>query len=226
MPSNRPRRRSQRAQLTRSAPRSPKASPGTSGGGSDPSHRAAQRVLEALAERGLLLKQDKELPNVVTLLTGQSLRTSWWSHPRAHLIFAALTHLARHPDVLFTKLLYGKVTLLHRRLWPSFLAVASAREAWQVRVLQASARSLLQAVERTGSVRASGPAVRELERRLLVHTEEVHTESGRHEILLLPWLTWSRRVGCKPLPSRARARGTLEAATRGLGAPLTALPWS
>jgi hypothetical protein len=28
------------------------------------------------------------------------------------------------------------------------------------------------------------------------------------------------------LPSLAQARGTLEAATRGLGAPLTALPWS
>jgi len=188
--------------------------------------KTAQRVLEVLAERGLLLEQDKELPNVVTLLTGQSLRTSWWSHPRARLIFATLTELARHPDVLFTKLLYGKVTLLHRRLWPSFLAVASAREAWQVRGLPASARSLLQALERTGSVRAGGPAVKELERRLLVHTEEVHTESGRHEILLQPWRTWSRRVGCKPLLSLAQARGILEAATRGLGAPLTALPWS
>jgi hypothetical protein len=188
--------------------------------------KTAQRVLEALAEWGLLLEQDKELPNVVTLLTGQSLRTSWWSHPRARVIFATLTELARHPDVLFTKLLYGKVTLLHRRLWPSFLAVASAREAWQVRGLPASARSLLQALERTGSVRASGPAVKELERRLLVHTEEVHTESGRHEIRLQPWQTWSQRVGCKPLLSLAQARGTLEAAIQGLGAPLTALPWS
>jgi hypothetical protein len=62
-----------------------------------------------------------------------------------------------------------------------------------VRGLPAPARSLLQALERTGSARAGGPAVKELERRLLVHTEEVHTESGRHEILLEPWLTWSRR---------------------------------
>jgi hypothetical protein len=188
--------------------------------------KTAQRVLETLAERGLLLQQDKKLPNVVTLLTGQSLRSSWWSHPRAHLIFATLTDLARHPDVLFTKLLYGKVTLLHRRLWPSFLAVASAREAWQVRGLPAPARSLLQALERTGSVRAGGPAVKELERRLLVHAEEVHTESGRHEILLEPWHTWSRRAGCKSLASPARARVNLEAAIQGLGAPLTALPWS
>jgi hypothetical protein len=188
--------------------------------------KTARRVLEALAQRGLLLEQDKELPNVVGILTGQSLRTSWWSHPRARSIFATLTELARHPDVLFTKLLYGKVTLLHRRLWPSFLALASAREAWQVRGLGASARSLFRDLEHTGSVRASGPAVKELERRLLVHTEEVHTESGRHEILLQAWHAWSEHVGCKPAPSLAQARDTLEAAVQALGAPLTALPWS
>jgi hypothetical protein len=188
--------------------------------------KTADRVFEALAEHGLLLEQDKKLPNVVTLLTGQSLRSSWWSHPKGRLIFATLTELGRDPDVLFTKLLHGKVTLVHRRLWPSFLAVASAREAWQVRGLEASARSLLRDVDRAGSVRASGPAVKELERRLLVHTEEVHTDSGRHEILLKLWRTWSERVGCKPASSPARARDTLEAAVRLLGAPLGALPWS
>ena len=188
--------------------------------------KTANAVLEALAKHGLLPEQDKELPNAVTLVTGQCLHASWWSHPKGRLIFATLTELARHPDVLFTKLLRGKVTLVHRRLWPSFVAVASAREEWQVRGLGASARSLLRDLERTGSVRASGPAVKELERRLLVHTEEVHTESGRHAILLQPWRTWSERAGCKPVSSLAQARGTLEAAVQALGAPLTALPWS
>ena len=188
--------------------------------------KTAERVLEALAQHGLLLEQDKKLPNVVTLVTGQSLRTSWWSHPKGRVIFATLTELGRNPDVLFTKLLHGNVTLVHRRLWRSFLAVAAARETWQVRGLGASARSLLRDLDGAGSVRASGPAVKELERRLLVHTEEVHTESGRHEILLQLWRTWSERVGCKPASSPARARDTLEAAVRSLGAPPSALPWS
>ena len=64
--------------------------------------KTAQRVLEALAERGLLLEQDKELPNVEPSLRANS-HSLWWSHPRARLIFATLAELARHPDVLFTR---------------------------------------------------------------------------------------------------------------------------
>jgi hypothetical protein len=187
--------------------------------------RPAQEILHVLADRGLLLTQDKKLPNVVTLLTGQSLRNSWWSHPKARLIFAVLSDLAQRPDVLFTKLLYGKVTLLHRRLWSPFLAVASAREPWQVRGLSPKARRLLRTLEAEGSVQASGAGARELEVRLLAHAEEVHTESGRHEIHLEAWHAWSQRVGEKPAPSVSQARRTLETAVRELGAPLTGLPW-
>src|SRR4026207_520027 len=91
---------------------------------------AAQPILAALAHHGLLLKQDKALPSVVGLLTADSLRTSWWSHSKANLIFAVLAHLSDHPDVLVTKLLYRKDTLVHRSLWPALLAVATTRAPW------------------------------------------------------------------------------------------------
>src|SRR5258708_4120087 len=92
-------------------------------------------LLEALSRTGLLLKQDKQAFNVVSLLTGETLRSSWWSHPRGRLIFAVLSELEDHPDVLFAKLLDGKVTLIHRTLWPAFLAVAGEGAAWQLDVL-------------------------------------------------------------------------------------------
>ncbi len=188
--------------------------------------KPTDQIIPVLAERGLLLKQDKHLPNIVTFVTGEHLRTSWWSHPKAKLIFALLSELRGHPDVLFTKLLYGKVTLVHRRLWAAFLAVASANEAWQVRGLSAPARRLFQAVQHSGSLGASGAAVKELEQRLLVSAQEFHTESGRHELLVEAWPVWSRRVGCSVAPSAAQSRRTLEEATLSLGAPLAALPWS
>ena len=116
-----------------------------------------QTVLRTLADSGLLLKQDKRVPNVVTLLTGESLHTSWWSHPKAHLIFATLSELSLHPDVLFTKFLYRKVTLVHRNLRSVFLAVASANEPWQLRGLSTSARRLLAAVNESETpLRCSG----------------------------------------------------------------------
>jgi hypothetical protein len=186
-----------------------------------------QAVLRTLAGSGLLLKQDKRIPNVVTLLTGESLQTSWWSHPKAHLIFGALSELSVHPDVLFTKLLYGKVTLVHRNLWPAFLAVASADEPWQLHGLSKSARRLLAAVKESESrARCSGKTVRELELRLLVHAEEVHTESGRHELMVESWKVWSRRVGIHAMRSTTDARKQLEAAVEAMGASTSALPWA
>ena len=183
-------------------------------------------ILTALADKGLLLKQDKTLPNVVGILTGESLRTSWWNHPRAHLIFAVLSELADHPDVLFTKLLHRKDTLIHRSLWPAVLAVASARDQWQVQGLSGEARRLLQRLGRGGSpVRAVGAPVKELETRLLVTTQEIHTDSGRHEMALESWQAWSRRVDCRAMRSVPRGRKALEEATVKLGAPLKALPW-
>jgi hypothetical protein len=186
----------------------------------------ARDVLGVLADRGLLLKQDRRLPSVVGLITGESLRTSWWSHPKARLIFAVLTELDEHPDVLLTKLLHGKDTLVHRRLWPALAAVAAAHEPWQLRGLSEPARRLLRRVEQAGSARASGPAVRELTRRLLVHAEEVHTESGRHEIRLLAWTVWRRKARCGRLPSVRLARRILKEGAEGIGAALTALPWA
>jgi hypothetical protein len=183
-------------------------------------------ILDALSRSGLLLKQDKSLPNVVTLLTGESLHTSWWSHPKGRLIFAVLSELADHPDVLFTKLLYRKVTLVHRQLWPALLAVASAGEPWQLHGLSPSARSLLTRVnESKVPVRSSGLAVKELEIQLLLHAEEVHTESGRHETALEPWPAWGHRVDVKPLRSPILGRRSIEKATMAIGVPSSALPW-
>ena len=188
--------------------------------------RPVSRVLTALAGKGLLLKQDKALPNVVGILTGESLRTSWWSHPKAHLIFAVLSELADHPDVLFTKLLHHKDTLVHRSLWPAVLAVGTARDQWQLQGLSGEAKRLLERLGRGGGpVRAVGAPVKELETRVLVTTQEIHTASGRHEMALESWHAWSRRVGCSASQSVPRARKALEEAAATLGAPLKALPW-
>ena len=88
-------------------------------------------LLDAIADRGLLLLQDKKLDNVVTLITGERLRGSWWSHPRAHEIFRAVEALPED-QVLATKLVGGKVTFVHRRLWPDLLAIATGEREYEV----------------------------------------------------------------------------------------------
>lgn len=183
-------------------------------------------ILDALSNAGLLLVQDKRVANVVTLLTGEAVSGSWWSHPKGRLIFAVVSDLSEHPDVLFSKLLNGKITLVHRKLWPAFLTAALADEPWQTRGLSARGQRLLAALNQSKeAVKSSGPAVKELELRLLAHARQVHTESGRHELLVEPWTVWSQRAGVKRLRSVSLAKEKLEQAAQAIGAPRSALPW-
>jgi hypothetical protein len=148
--------------------------------------------------------------------------------PREHSIFAVSERLAAHPDALAVKLVDGKTTWVHRRLWAPLLAIATAGEDWQRRGLPAGARALLSRLERDGELRASGEPARELQRRLLALGLETHTESGRHELRLLSWTRWKER---DPLPppalAPARSRMLIEEALRTLGgeATLRLLPW-
>jgi hypothetical protein len=78
-----------------------------------------------LVECGMLLQSARgPVPNVAELVAGEPIRGSWWSHPSSHEIFAALNVLCGSPDVVRLRLLDGKVTLVHRRLWPALVRVA------------------------------------------------------------------------------------------------------
>src|SRR5262249_18474099 len=137
------------AGVRRPRPRRPRSGvrPGGRELGPGASMSLLDRVLGELSRRGLLLKQDKRPPNVVGLVTGGALSTSWWGHPEGGRIFGVLEELDDHADVLCTKLLSGKDTFVHRRLWPSLLAVAAAREPWQQLGLTPEARRLLASVD-------------------------------------------------------------------------------
>jgi hypothetical protein len=185
-----------------------------------------ESLLARLREHGLLLQQDKRLPDVASAVAGEPIRGSWWAHPRAHAIFAYLSAIEQHPDTLMTKLVAGKVTFVHRRLWPAVLAVGVAREPWQFAGLAASARELYDAVEQQGMLMAAGRAAKELECRLLVHGAQVHTDAGHHELRLERWELWADRLGAAdPLTAHA-GRLQIEAAVQAIGGTAALLPWA
>ena len=165
-------------------------------------------MIEELRKRGLLLMQDKNIDSVVTLMAGQPVTGSWWSHPRAHEMFRELERLGDHDDVLTSRLIGGKVTFVHRRLWPAFLAVATSGADWQKRGLPTK------------------PDKRALQERLLVYAEEVHTESGRHELKLQTWDAWAKKRGVKIPRATERAYRELEEAAEAIGATAKMLPWN
>jgi len=169
--------------------------------------RDFKTALETLRRLGLLLETDALLPSVASLIAGEPVSGSWWSHPSAQKIFATLGQFEDHRDVMFTKLISGKVTLVHRTLWPEIFAIGTSRAPWQMKGLSKSARNLLEMIDEQGSLRTDqlawpksgtvkpGEAARELEKKLLIHAGEFHTESGAHAKLLETWKTWARRVG-------------------------------
>jgi hypothetical protein len=180
-------------------------------------------VLRELERHGLLLQQDKSLPSVVGLITGEALSSSWWNHSRAQQIFDCLGALVDRNDVLMTRLISRKLTYVHRSLWPAFLAVATSREEWQTRGLSPAARALLRRLDTAGSVKGTGPAARELQDRLLVHAVEVHTDQGRHAMALQPWRPLVE--GVRILPGDEGKR-ELERVAAAIGATFKALPWN
>jgi hypothetical protein len=79
----------------------------------------------ALVQHGMLLQSARgPVPSVAELVAGEPIRGSWWSHPASHEIFDALNQLCASPDVVRMRLLDGKVTLVHRRLWPALVRVS------------------------------------------------------------------------------------------------------
>jgi len=181
----------------------------------------------------LLLLQDPELPATTTLIVGEVVRGSWWGHPQNKLIYETLLQL--EDEVLWVKLVRGKETLVARPLWPALLGAARAREAWQLRGLSAGCQRLLELVDAAPApvrldqvtlpalAKAPRDLGRELELRLLVRADELHTESGRHVKVLESWAAWQSKHGPNELLGPAEARATLESAVQDW--PKPRLPW-
>jgi hypothetical protein len=82
-------------------------------------------VMALLVERGMLLESARgPIPNVAQLVAGGPITGSWWGHPAGHAIFAMINELADSPDVVRLRLVNGKVTLVHRRVWPALVRVS------------------------------------------------------------------------------------------------------
>jgi hypothetical protein len=165
-----------------------------------------------LARHGLLMKADARLPSVTTMIAGEPVSGSWWAHPLAHTIFFALRDLEANPDLLLLKLVQGKDTFVHRRLWPEAAAIALANESWQTRRLMPEALKLLEQVNAAGTLESECPVARLLESRLLLHGIQVHSHEGNHRKRLETWQHWAARAGqpLDDLPSASEARRALK----------------
>jgi hypothetical protein len=81
--------------------------------------------LEWVHERGVVLQSARgPIPSLAEYIAGEPIRGSWWGHKSGHEIFTVLTGVLSSPDVIATRLVNGKITLIHRRVWPALVRVA------------------------------------------------------------------------------------------------------
>ena len=83
---------------------------------------------EALAfveEYGVVLVSAKgPVPRLTEVIAGEPIKGSWWGHPKGQPFFVILEAVTDSKDVLVCRLVKGKITLVHRRLWPALVRLA------------------------------------------------------------------------------------------------------
>jgi hypothetical protein len=65
------------------------------------------------------------VPSLAEAIAGGRIRGSWWGHSKGKEIFQAAQTIYDSPEVLVCKLVEGKVTYVHRRLWAALARLAS-----------------------------------------------------------------------------------------------------
>ncbi len=112
----------------------------------------AKEAIAFVERHGVVLQAARgSVPNLAEEVAGERIRGSWWGHAKGKEIFRAAQAVSDSPEVLVCKLLDGKVTYVHRRLWPALVKLASRfrreqlAKVWDVHTPSGAHRSRRQA---------------------------------------------------------------------------------
>ena len=116
----------------------------------------AKQALAWVKECGIAVESARaSVPSLAGVIAGKPVRGSWWAHPKGNDIFRLSRTIRGSPDVLVCRLVDGKITYIHRRLWPALVRLAGR-----------------------------------FSKDRLAAVTEVHTPTGKHKLLLVPFPQW------------------------------------
>jgi hypothetical protein len=97
----------------------------------------SKQAIAFVKANGVVLESGRgPVPNLAEAIAGAAIRGSWWAHPKANTIFLCSRAIRASADVLVCRLVGGKVTYVHRRLWPALVRLAGRFNADQLAVIQ------------------------------------------------------------------------------------------
>ena len=83
-------------------------------------------AMALVEQRGIVLESATgPLPSLASEIAGEEIRGSWWGHAESEQIWRLTRRVRASKDVLVCRLIGGKVTYVHRRLWPALVRLAS-----------------------------------------------------------------------------------------------------
>jgi len=86
-----------------------------------------KQAIAFVRTNGVVLESGRgPVPNLAEAVAGEPIRGSWWAHAKAHEIFRCSRAIRQFTDVLVCRLVRGKVTYVHRSLWPALVRLAES----------------------------------------------------------------------------------------------------
>lgn len=96
-----------------------------------------KQALSFVKTNGITLESGRgPVPSLAPTIAGEAIRGSWWAHPKGHVIFLCSRAIRESKDVLVCRLVGGKVTYVHRRLWPALVRLAEQFDAHHLAALR------------------------------------------------------------------------------------------
>jgi hypothetical protein len=85
-----------------------------------------EQATSFVRQHGVVLASAKgPVANLAEAVVGEPIRGSWWAHKSSHAIFAIFQAVENAPDILVCRVVEGKITFVHRRLWPSLIRLSN-----------------------------------------------------------------------------------------------------
>jgi hypothetical protein len=89
--------------------------------------KTAQEALKFVRRHGVVLEAGRgPVANLADAIAGGPIRGSWWGHPKGKLIFRLTRDVRDAAEILVCRLVEGKITFVHRRLWPALVKMADS----------------------------------------------------------------------------------------------------
>jgi hypothetical protein len=81
-----------------------------------------EEAFEYVQIHGVVLESAKgPIPNLADAVAGEPIRGSYWGHARGDEIFGLTRAIRASKEILVCRLVQGKITYIHRRLWPALV---------------------------------------------------------------------------------------------------------